>query len=274
MQTTTTTVQGWGEALMTSLTTAFAIFFGAIPRIIAFALIVLVGWLVAKVIARGVAALLRALRFNELAERAGLADFVQKMGVRHDATTVLAAVTKWFVLLIAFTVAFDALGLPAVSSVLRQLLLWLPNLAVALVVLVVGGVLAAVLARLVRASAAEAGLGNPDLLATLARAAVWGFAIIVAVNQIGIAATLVNTLFTGLVAMIALGGGLAFGLGGRDVASRIWDDWYRRAGRGGRVRAHSQPQQPASQPRPARQWGETELMPAPMRADEPGPAGE
>ena len=91
-------------------------------------------------------------------------------------------------------VAFDALGLPAVSDVLRQLLLWLPNVIVALVVLVIGGLATKALSNLVRGATAEAGLSNSDLLAKVAAVVVWTFAIAVAVNQIGTATALVNTL--------------------------------------------------------------------------------
>src|ERR687888_77635 len=114
MQNVTVAVRDWGQALMTSLTNALALFFAAIPRVIAFALS-----------------------------------------------------------LIALVVAFDALGLPAVSDVLRRLLLWLPNLAVALVILVIGGLVAGALGRLVRGATAEGGFTNPDALAAVARVAVW-----------------------------------------------------------------------------------------------------
>jgi hypothetical protein len=81
----------------------------------------------------------------------------------------------------------------------------------------------------VRGATAQAGLGNPDLLGNIARVAVWVFAIVVAVNQIGIASTLVNTLFMGMVGALALGLGLAFGLGGRETAGEIVANWYRSA---------------------------------------------
>jgi Conserved TM helix len=136
-------------------------------------------------------------------------------------------VTKWFVRLITLVVAFDALGLPAVSQVLQQLLLWLPNLVVALVMLVIAGLAANALHGLVRGSTASAGFSNPDLLANIARGAVWAFAIVVAVNQLGIATTLVNTLFMGTVGALALALGLAFGLGGRETAAEIVRGWYR-----------------------------------------------
>jgi hypothetical protein len=219
-------VRDWSEAMLTSLAGAMALFFAAIPKVIAFVVILVVGWLVAGLIAKGVAGLLRAVRFNDLSDRSGFSGFVRNIGVRSDAAGFLALLAKWFIRLIVLVVAFDALGLPAVSDVLRQLLLWLPNLAVGLVVLVIGGLLANAAAGLVRGATATAGFHRPELIANVARAAVWIFAIIVAVNQIGIAQELVNTLFMGTVALLVIAFGLAFGLGGRDLAARLLDKWY------------------------------------------------
>lgn len=221
------TITDWGEAIMTSLTAALSLFLAAIPRVIGFAVILIVGWLISGVLASAFAALLRAVRFNDLAQRSGLSTFVHNMGVRTDTAGVLANIAKWFVRLIVLVVAFDALGLPAVSAVLQQFLLWIPNLVVGVVVLVIAGLAANALGDLVRGSTASAGFSNPDLLATIARVAVWGFGIVVAVNQIGVATALVNTLFMGFVGALALAAGLAFGLGGRDTAAQIVQNWYR-----------------------------------------------
>ena len=214
-------IENFSGAVMTSLSVAMATLFAAIPKVLAFVVILVIGWFVASLIAKGVAMLLRAVKFNDLAQRAGMTDFMQKMGVHTDAAGLIANIAKWFIRLIALVVAFDALGLPAVSDVLRQLLLWLPNLVVAMVVLVVAGLLATALGKIVRGATAQAGFNNPDTLATVAKVAVWGFAIVVALNQIGIAATLVNTLLMATVGALALAFGLAFGLGGRDEAARI-----------------------------------------------------
>src|SRR5215208_4215690 len=218
---------GWGAALTTSLATALSLFLGAIPRIIGFLVILVIGWLIAGLLASGVAALLRAVKFNVLAQRSGFQGFIHNMGLRTDPSGLLADIVKWFVRLIVLVVAFDALGLPAVSAVLQQFLLWIPNLVVAVVVLVIAGLAAEALGNLVRGSTAQAGLGNPDMLANIARVAVWGFGIVIAVNQIGIAQTLINTLFMGFVFALALAAALAFGLGGRDTAGQIVQNWYR-----------------------------------------------
>ena len=226
MPASTSPVSDWGIAVITSFTAALAMFLGAIPKILGFLAILIVGWFIAGALAGLLAKLLRAARFNELAGRSGFAGFVHNMGVTTDASGMIATAANWFVRLIFLVVAFDALGLPAVSQVLQQLLLWLPNLVVALVVLVIGGVAANALYGVIRGATAQAGLSNPDLLANVARIAVWAFAIIVAVNQIGVATTLVNTLFMGFVAALALALGLSFGLGGRDTAADIVRGWY------------------------------------------------
>jgi MFS family permease len=229
MRMSTAPVQDWGQALLTSVAAALAVLLSAVPRIVGFLVILIIGWIIASAVAAAIAGLLRVVRFNDLARRSGFADFVEKAGIHKDTAGVLADAAKWFIRLIVLVTAFDALGLPAVSEVLQQLLLWLPNLVVALVVLVIGGLAANALAGLVRGATAESGLGNPGLLATIARVAVWAFAIVVAVNQIGVATTLVNTLFMAVVGALALAFGLAFGLGGRETAARLVQEWYERS---------------------------------------------
>jgi hypothetical protein len=226
-------VRSTGQALRTSLTGALDTVLRILPRLLGFALVLVVGWVLSSLLARGVAVVLQAVRFDDLARRSGFAGFVQKMGVRQDAASVIGGVVKWFVRLITLVVAFDLLGLPAVSVVLQQLLLWLPNLIVALVVLVIGGLAANALSQLVRGTTAEAGFDNPDVLAVVTKVSVWAFAIVVAVNQLGIATTLINTLLIGVVGAVALASGLAFGLGGRDRAAQILDQLGRKTGRGG-----------------------------------------
>lgn len=224
-----TQVTEWSDAMFTSLAAAMALLFSAIPKVLGFVLIVLAGWFLASLIEKGLAAILRTIRFNELSERAGLGDFVRKMGMDTDAAGMIGLVVKWFVRLIALVVAFDALGLTAVSDVLQSFLMWMPNLVVALVVLVIGGLAARGLSNVVRGTATEAGITNANLLAKIASVMVWVFAVVVAVNQVGIAVELVNILFTAVVGALALGLGLAFGLGGRETAAEILSKWYARA---------------------------------------------
>jgi hypothetical protein len=99
------TIDDWSSAMMTSLTGAMALFFSAIPRVLGFVLILVIGWFVASLIGKLISALLHAVQFNSLAARAGFADFVKKMGVKTDASNFIAEVGKWFVRLIVLVVA-------------------------------------------------------------------------------------------------------------------------------------------------------------------------
>jgi hypothetical protein len=220
---------GFGDRLQASFANAIGLLFNAIPRILAFIITVAVGWFIASLIARGVTTLLRAIPFNEFAEKTGVTRFT-RASAGLDASAVVAAVVKWLVRIVVLLVAFDLLGLPAVSDVLRSFLLWLPNLIVALFVLFIAGIASEALSNVVRGAASEADFDNPNTLANVARIAVWVVAIVVAANQLGVAATLVNTIVTGAIGAIALAAGIAFGLGGREVAARRLEEWDRKAG--------------------------------------------
>src|SRR6185312_6194347 len=119
-----TEIRNLGDAVLTSLTGALTMLMAAVPRIIGFLVIVAIGWAVASLLARGLAAVLRAMKFEHLSQRAGFTDLTHKMGIPSDSSGFIALLAKWFIRLIALVVAFDALGVPAVSGILRQLLLW------------------------------------------------------------------------------------------------------------------------------------------------------
>ena len=221
----------WGTSLMASLAGALSLLFAAVPRTLGFLVILGIGWLVAAGIERLLVAVLRAVHFDGVAERAGLAAMVRT--TKREPSAMLGLIVKWFVRLIALVAAFDALGVPAVSQVFQQLVLWLPNLAVALVVLVIGGMAANALGDLVRRSAARSAVEGADALGTAAKWAVWAFAVLVAVHQIGIASALVTALFVAVVSAVALALGLSFGLGGRETAGAMVRQFYERNHRRG-----------------------------------------
>src|SRR6266568_4096117 len=223
------TPSSFTATLIQSFRDAFSMILSAIPRIIGFIIIVAIGWFISSMLARGVTGLLRAIRFDELMQRSGLSDFLNKMGTGLDSAGIVAGLVKWLVRVVVLLVAFDVLGLPAVSDVMRQLLLWLPNLVVAIFVLFIGGIAARALGNFIRGATAESGFANPETLANVVRTTVWAFAIVVAINQLGIATNLITTLFTGFVSALAIALGLSFGLGGRDLASRTLENWYDQA---------------------------------------------
>ena len=226
MQTTAVVQPTWWQNFVASLYGILGMMLRGLVKLIAFLLIIVIGWFISSLVAKAVAAVLRKLKINQLFDRMGFADLSRKMGSESDSAQIIADVVKWLIRVVVLVVAFAALGIPAFSVLLTQLLLWLPNLAVAIVVLIVGGLVANALAQIVRGATTEAGFKNPGVLANVARGAIWAFAIVIAVNQVGIASTLVNTLFMGFVGAVALAAGLAFGIGGKELAGQLLEKWY------------------------------------------------
>ncbi len=214
---------------MVSIAAALMTVLSFLPVLVGAIIIVVVGWILADIVAKLVTRLLERVGFEKAAQRTGVTGFIARSGAHGlTAARVVGELVKWFIRLIFLEAAASAIHLTAVTDIINRIVLFIPNLIVALVVLMIGALIAGFVADLVRGSAGEMGFRNPNLLATVARVAIIAFAVIVAMNQIGIAATLVNTLFMAVVFALALAVGLAFGLGGRDTASRMWERWYAR----------------------------------------------
>ncbi len=214
-------IRDWGTAIVSSLANALNLVLSFVPRLIGFLVILLIGWLIASAVSRGLTFLLRKIGFDRLGQRIGLARLEQNMGVSTDAAGILGKVVYWFVFLIFLVPAADALGLSAVSNVLNTIVTFLPNVFVAILVLFLGALLSTFVADIVRGATASSRVGNANLFANIARYAIIGFAALIALEQLNIAPALLNELFGAIVAGAALAFGLAFGLGGRDAAQRL-----------------------------------------------------
>jgi hypothetical protein len=223
------TITDWGEAFLTAVSQALSKFFGFLPDLIGALLILWIGWIIASALGKLVAGLLHKVRFNEATDKAGLSRFIQSAGIRKDASSIMGDIVKWFFRIIALVAAFSVLQLPALTAALTGILDFIPNLAIALVIILIGGLIANFAAEFVKGAAGSAGFSNSGLLSNIARYAILYVAVIAALGQIGIASTVINTIFIGTVAALALAAGLAFGLGGRDTAGRIWENTYNSA---------------------------------------------
>jgi hypothetical protein len=165
------------------------------------------------------------VRVDMVSDRIGVNGFLRESGTKLKASDMIGEVVKWVVRLVFVEMAAEQLGMPQVSQIINQILGFIPNIVVAVIILGVGAFLGQLLSGVVRGAAAEARLGNPALLARLTNGAVMAFAIIAALNELNVAPVVVDTLYIGLVAALALALGLAFGLGGRDTAAKLTEHW-------------------------------------------------
>ena len=202
-------------------------FLVTLPALFAALIIIILGWIVAVLVAKGLARLLRTVRFNQLAQRARIEQFLEQAQIKLDPSGALAALVKWFVILIFLVAAANTLGWPQVSQFLNQILAYLPNVAVAVIILVVGLALAGFIRDMVRGAVASAGTTERSA-DVIAGATYWLFAIITALtalNQLGIAITLSETLYVAIFGSVAAIMALAFGLGGRTLAGDLVAGW-------------------------------------------------
>jgi hypothetical protein len=213
-------ITDWGTAIVTSFATAMALVFAFIPKLLGFLVILVIGWLIATAISKAVTFLLRKVGFDRIATRIGLTRLEESMGMKMDAAAILGRIVYWFIFLIFLVPAVDALGLTTVSALLGQVIAYIPNVFVAIVVLFLGTLAATFVADLVRGATSSARVGNPNVFANIARYAILGFVALIALEQLQIAPALLNILFTAIVGSAALAFGLAFGLGGQQTAHR------------------------------------------------------
>jgi hypothetical protein len=221
----TVPIDDWGDAVFLSLSNTLNTFLSAIPQVLGALIIIVIGWLIASALARLVTGLLRRAGADRLMATHGSSVYGQR-STQFKPSTIVGEIVKWIVRFVFLVAAANVLGMTQVSQLLNQVLLWIPNLLVAAVILLVAPVIARFVRGAIEVGAGQMGFSNASLLGRVAEIAIVAFAVIVAINQIGIAANLVNTLFIGLVAALALAFGLAFGLGGREVAAQLTQEWY------------------------------------------------
>jgi hypothetical protein len=220
-----TTVTSWGDAIFLGISNAVNTFLAAIPQVIGALLILLIGWILSSVLARIVTAALARVGADRLFADHGSRVY-GRQAAQFTPSIVAGEIVKWIVRLIFLVAAANVLGMPQVSQLLNDILLWIPNLIVAAIVLLVAPLVARFVRGLIEVGAGNMGFTNAGLLGQIAEVAIVAFAVLIAVNQLGIAADLVNILFIGVVGALALAFGLAFGLGGRDVAAEITQRAY------------------------------------------------
>jgi hypothetical protein len=211
----------WSNVLSASFQNLWWGVVSFVPNVLVAIIIFILGWLVGSVLGRWVAQLIRALKVDQALEGIGTGDLVSRAGFRLDTGAFLGGLVKWFIIAVFLIAAADVLHLTQVTDFLRGVVIgYLPNVVVAALILILAAIIGEAMQRLVTGGARAAGMPSAALAGGITRWAIWIFGFIAALLQLQVAVVLLQTLFTGLVAMLALAGGLAFGLGGRDAAAR------------------------------------------------------
>jgi hypothetical protein len=220
----TTQAANFAQRLGTSFTQVFADFLRPLG---AAAIILFAGYLLSKLVQRMVERLLRRLHLNELLERGGVLEAVERGGSHVvNPSRAVAGFAFWLAMFAVILVAADALGLPSLANVFSELVSYIPSLIAAIIIVLVGIVLGGFVGGLIAASAGA--LKGGRTLARVGRGGVILLAVFMAVQELGIATDIVTTAFAILFGAVALALALAFGLGNRELAGEVTREWYRR----------------------------------------------
>ena len=217
---------GWQQALFLAGSNILTSFVNFLPDLLGALIIFFVGLILATWVKALIVKILNLISLDKLVRSTGLNQFLTKAEIKIKVEAFLGEIVRWLIIAVFSIAAINVLGLTTVSGVLTSLLAYIPSIFSAVLILTVGVLLAGLVENLVKGTVSQVEVKTSRLLSKIASYLVVVVAILAAVNELGIAQSLINTLFTGLVATLTLGIGLALGLGGKDVVSKMLLDWY------------------------------------------------
>lgn len=196
----------------------------SLPRILGALLIFIIGWIIAKLLKRGVIKLLRLIKFDFLTEKTGIDKFLKEGGSKSDSIGIIGTLIYWILMLIVIIATLNSLNLTVASTLFNEIMLYVPNIIVAIVILVIGIYLARMFSQIVKTSLTGMKEVTAGLLSKITYYAIIVLTVFVTLGQLNIAQEIVTSAFIILFGAICLALALAFGLGGKDSASEILDD--------------------------------------------------
>lgn len=216
----------WNDAIVTSLQNMWTKVVSYVPELLGALVILIVGLIVASMLGALVKKLINYTHVDRIIARVGLTGKFESIGLHLSIGVVVGWIVKWFFIVVVLMTVVDILHLQQVNLFLQDVALYIPNVIVAVVILVIGLVIGQFTYQVIEKSAQASHLtaSSAHVLALLAKWAIIIFSLMASLSQLSIATRLIEILFTGLIAMLALAFGLAFGLGGKDKANKFLAD--------------------------------------------------
>lgn len=213
-----------GEVVATSLEELYSRVLAFVPTLVVGVIVLILGWIIGVGLGNLVQKVLEAIKIDNLANSLGLDRLSNRTGRKLSVASFGNWLVKWFFIVATFVAAADIFGLTQVSAFLYgQVVPYFGNVIVAVAILLIGIVAANFLQGVVRHSLKAGGLHTSDSLGLITKWAVLIFAFLAALAELRVAASFVQDLFRAVIAMLAVAGGIAFGLGGKDHARKMLD---------------------------------------------------
>jgi small-conductance mechanosensitive channel len=214
-------MQTWGGIFSESLLNLWYGFVNFVPGLLGAIILFVIGWVVGSIVGKAISQLLVAIKLDKLFENAGVKDFTDRAGIRFSVSGFFGGIVKWFIIIVFLMASLQIIGLTQVNDFIGQAVVYyLPKVMIAAFVLIIATVIADAVKKLIQAGAKAMNVHSANFLGSIAKYAIWIFALIIALSELGIATYFMQVLFMGFVVMFAIAGGLAFGLGGKEAAAR------------------------------------------------------
>lgn len=198
------------------------------PSVLTAAVIILLGWLVARLLRNAIIRVADRIKLNDIVDRTGLTAGLRQADIKQTPAQIIGALIYWIVFLNFLLAALRTIGLQAALQPLEDFIGFLPQIVAGLVTLIAGSLLVQFVARAVQGALASMGVEFHQTLGSVVQVVLMGILIIIVIDQMGLDVTLLRNMFTNVVTIIAAGAGLAFGLGGRSVARNVLAGFYAR----------------------------------------------
>ncbi len=190
-----------------------------LPKLVVGIIVFGIGWIIASALGKIIARILKQIKFDAIFQKSGWKSALESAEIKVNPSEFFGAIVKWIFVIVFLQIFVEILGLNAFAVFLTSVLAWLPNVIVAAAIFVVSIIVADILEKIIKASVRKLEIKYSNLLGAIVRAAIYTFAVLAILLQLGVAQAIISTLITGFVATFALAFGLAFGLGGKDAAA-------------------------------------------------------
>jgi len=195
-----------------------------LPKLILALIVFLIGWIFAAGIGRIIQEILKKLQLDKLTQMKKWGKSFEKADFDFAPSEFIGGLCKWILMIVVLSISVEMLGLNQFSIFLNRVVIWLPNLLVAILIFVAIAIISSFTEKLVRASVHGTRVGYEKLAGAITKWAIWIFGIAAILIQLGIASNLIMVIFQGFIYLLTIAGGLAFGLGGKEVAADILKD--------------------------------------------------
>ncbi len=217
-------IQAWSSITLGALQSFWTGFLSFVPKLIGAAIVLIIGWLISIWIGRLIALILKKAKFDSIFEKTKWQEAMEKAEFKMDMSEFIGAIVKWALVIVFLLAGVEILGMDQFAGFLQGIVAWLPNVVVSAAIFVVAVIVADFAEKIIKAVVGKMNVRYVGFVGSVVKWAVWVFAGLAILGQLGVAKEIIQILVTGFVALLVIAGGLAFGLGGKDMAKEALDN--------------------------------------------------